>query len=196
LLIIIDSAGKLSHTRAPMKRHCHFLLATLFIIAVSFSAAAQFGNVGKLDTWTVKPVSRDQDPASENTYVKTVRAAKQNDFDRLVFEFEGAFPHYRIEYLQSGFYDSEGGRERIRTAGRAFLLMTFLQVPADEKQAGLLQAKGFLPKGNLRMPSLWSIDDKELSEGTYDFVAGVSARKPFRVTELRNPSRLVIDFQH
>ena len=187
---------ELSHTRAPMKRPSQFLFATLFVIAASLSAAAQFGNVGKLDTWTVKLVSRDQDPSTENTYVKVVRVAKQKDFDRLVFEFEGSFPHYRIEYLKSRFYDSEGGRKRIRTAGRAFLLMTFLQVSADEKQVGLLQAKGFLPKGNLRMPSLWSIDDKELSEGTYDFVAGVSARKAFRVIELRNPSRLVIDFKH
>ncbi|HXI23778.1 MAG TPA: hypothetical protein VNG71_07875 [Pyrinomonadaceae bacterium] len=179
-----------------MKRFGQFLLATLYILAATLPAAAQFGNVGKLDTWTVKPVSRDQEPSSENTYVKTVRAAKQKDFDRFVFEFEGAFPHYRIEYSKSRFYDSEGGRRRIRTPGRAFLMISLLQVSADDKQVGLLQAKGFLPKGNLRMPSLWSIDDLELFEGVYDFVAGVSARKAFRVTELRNPSRLVIDFQH
>jgi hypothetical protein len=179
-----------------MKRHCQFLVATLFILAASVTTAAQFGNLGKLDTWTVKPVSRDQEPASENTYVKIVRAAKQKDFDRLVFEFEGAFPHYRIEYLQSRFYDSEGGRKRIRTPGKVFLMMTFLQVPADEKQVGFSQTRGFIPKGNLHLPSLRSIDDKELLEGTYDFVAGASARKAFRVSELRNPSRLVIDFKH
>src|ERR1044072_383794 len=138
-----------------MKRLCQFLLATLFILAATLPAVAQFGNLGKLDTWTVKPVSRDQEPASENTYVKTVRAAKQKDFDRLVFEFEGAFPHYRVAYSKSRFYDSEGGRKRIRTPGRAFLLVTLLQVSADERQVGLLQAKGFLPKGNLRLPSLW-----------------------------------------
>ncbi len=179
-----------------MKRVRQFTLATVFILAASLPAAAQFGNVGKLDTWTVKTVSRDQDPSRENTYVKTVRAAKQNDFDRLVFEFEGAFPHYRIEYSKSRFYDSEGGRKRIRTPGKAFLIIALLQVSSDEKQVGLLEAKGFRPKGNLRLPSLWSIDDLELFEGTYDFVAGVSARKAFRVTELRNPSRLVIDFKH
>ena len=161
-----------------MQRLCQFLLATFFILAPCLPTAAQFGNAGSLNTWTIKLVSRDQEPSRENTYVKMVRAAKQKDFDRLVFEFEGAFPHYRIDYLKSRFYDSEGGRRRIRTAGRSFLLLTFLQVPADEKQVGLLQAKGFLPKGNLRMTSLWSIADKELFEGTYDFVAGVSARKP------------------
>jgi len=179
-----------------MKRLCQFLLATLFILAATLPATAQFGTTGKLDTWTVKPVSRDQEPSSENTYVKTVRAAKQKDFDRLVFEFEGAFPHYRIEYSKSRFYESEAGRKRIRTPGRAFLILSLLQVSADEKQVALLQTKGFLPKGNLHMPSLWSIDDLELFEGIYDFVAGVGARKAFRVTELRNPSRLVIDFKH
>ena len=179
-----------------MKRHCQFLLATLFIIAASLTATAQFGTAGELGTWTVKLVSRDQAPSSENTYVKTVRVAKQKDFDRLVFEFEGSFPHYRIEYLKSRFYDSEGGRRRIRTPGKSFLLITFLQVPADDKQVGFSEGKAFIPKENLRLPSLWSIDDRELFEGTYDFLAGVSARKDFRVTELRNPSRLVIDFKH
>ena len=172
------------------------LLTSAIIMSSSLMVAAQLGTVGELNTWTVKPVSRDHGPARENTYVKKVRAARKKDFDRLVFEFEGAFPSYRIEYLKSHFYESEGGRQRIRTAGRAFLLLTFIQVPADDKQVGFSEAKGFIPKGSLRLPSLSSVDDKELFEGTYDFVAGVSARKPFRVTELSNPDRLVIDFQH
>ena len=194
--ICIDTFDEARQTRAPMKRHRHILRATLFMLAASLPASAQFGNLGKLDTWTVKPVSRDHGPSRENTYVKTVRAAKQKDFDRLVFEFEGAFPTYRFEYLKSHFYESEGGRQRIRTAGKAFLLLTLLQVPADDKQVALSDAESFVPKGRLRLPALWSIDDKELFEGTYDFVARVSARKPFRVTELSNPARLVIDFKH
>ena len=180
-----------------MKRHFHrvvFAAAALLVMAAPIFA--QFGNVGDLNTWTVKPVSRDRAPSSENTYVKTVRADRQHDFDRLVFEFEGAFPHYRIEYLKSRFYDSEGGRHRIRTAGRVFLHLSFLQVPADDRQVNLTQAKGFVPKGKLRLPTLWSVDGVELFEGVYDFLAGVNARRPFRVTELSNPNRLVIDFKH
>jgi hypothetical protein len=180
-----------------MKYACTLaLVASGIVMSSSFMVFAQLGTAGELNTWTVKPVSRDHGPSRENTYVKTVRAAKQKDFDRLVFEFEGAFPTYRFEYLKSHFYESEGGRQRIRTAGKAFLLLTLLQVPADDKQVALSDAESFVPKGRLRLPALWSIDDKELFEGTYDFVAGVSARKPFRVTELSNPARLVIDFKH
>jgi len=60
----------------------------------------------------------------------------------------------------------------------------------------LIEAKGFIPKGKLNLPAVAQIDDRELFEGFYDFLIGVNGRKLFRVTELTNPSRLVIDFKY
>lgn len=170
--------------------------AGMLIFVIFLSALAQIENIGSFDTWTTKPFSRAHNSAAEASYVKTVRAAKQNGFDRVVFEFEGPVPNYRVEYLKSRFYESEGGRQRIRQPGNAFVLVNMFLIPTEEKQFKLSEAKDFVPKGSLRMPALQSVKDKQLFEGYYDFLLGVRSRKPYRVTELANPSRLVIDFKH
>jgi hypothetical protein len=46
------------------------------------------------------------------------------------------------------------------------------------------------------MPSLRQLADRGVWEGAYDFVLGIKARQPFRVTEAANPSRVVIDIKH
>src|SRR5215467_15190911 len=94
----------------PVRR---LLGANVLLFATFFAASAQLGTTGTLDTWTTKPVSREHDQARQLSYVKSVRAAKQNNSDRVVFEFVGPFPNYRIEYLKGRFYDGEGGRVRI-----------------------------------------------------------------------------------
>ncbi len=161
-----------------------------------FSAFAQIGNIGRLNTWTTREVARAHNSTSQASYVKTVRASEQNGFDRVVFEFEGPFPNYDLKYLKSPFYKGEAGRRRIRQPGKVFLMVEFFVVPTDDNQLKLHEVKDFTPKGRLRMPSVQSVKDEELFEGFYDFLVGVSARKPFRITELSNPSRLVIDFKH
>src|SRR2546423_13511649 len=169
--------------------------AGMFVFLALLTVPAQIDNVGTLNTWTTKPLSRAHNSSSLASYIKVVRATKQNGFDRVVFEFKDSFPNYRVEYLKSHFYDAEAGRVRIREPGNVFLQIEFFVVPTDE-QLKFSEAKGFVPKGRLRMPSLQSVKDKVLFEGFYDFLMGVSSRKPYRVTELSNPTRLVIDFKN
>jgi hypothetical protein len=52
------------------------------------------------------------------------------------------------------------------------------------------------PKSKLNFPTLMQIKSGVWFEGIQDFLIGVKAKKPFRVQELSNPSRLVIDFKH
>jgi hypothetical protein len=125
-----------------------------------------------------------------------VRAARQGAFDRVVFEFDGPVSNYSIKYLSSPYYESEGGRQRIRIAGSRFVEITLHIITTDEKQMALSEKKDFIPKGRLKMPSVLQLASKNLFEGYYDFLVGVRGRKAFRVTELSNPSRLVIDFKH
>jgi len=167
----------------------------MFALFALLSVPAQIDNAGVLNTWTTKPLSRAHNSSTRASYIKVIRTAKQNGFDRVVFEFEGPFPNYRVEYLKSHFYDAETGRIRIRQPGNVFLQVEFFVVPTDG-QLKFTEAKGFVPKGRLGMPSLQSVRDKVLFEGFYDFLMGVLSRKPYRVTELSNPTRLVIDFKH
>jgi len=52
------------------------------------------------------------------------------------------------------------------------------------------------PKKKLKFPTLMQIQQGVWFEGIQDFIIGVKAKKSFRVQELSNPSRLVIDFKH
>jgi hypothetical protein len=178
----------------PQTLACRRLLIAFFVLPL-VSAIGQIGNVGTLNTWTTKPISREHG-SGELVYVKKITAAKHKDFDRVVFEFEKQIPNYRIEYLKSHFYQGEAERVHIRSAGHAFVQAEFFTIPTSEEQLKLTEAKGFRPKGRLRMPAVQSVTDMGLFEGFFDFVIGVGSRKPFQVTELSNPARLVIDFKH
>ena len=74
--------------------------------------------------------------------------------------------------------------------------VTLNQIPVDEKQVKFIEAKNFIPRGKLKLPAVAQIEQREFFEGFFDFVIGVNGRKLFRVTELTNPARLVIDFKH
>lgn len=171
-----------------------FVIFTLSLLVLS--APAQIGNVGPLDDWTTKPVSREHRAINQVTYVKTVRADKRVKYDRVVFEFTGPLPNYRIEYLKSHFSEGEAGRVRIKSAGNAFIQVEMFTIPTAEEQLKFTEAKGFRPRGRLRFPTVQSVTDQGLFEGFYDFVIGVSSRKEFRMSEMSNPTRLVIDIEH
>jgi hypothetical protein len=153
----------------------------------------QFQNVGKLDTWTTRPFARQH---STTSFVRAVRVAKQKGFDHVVFEFDGPVPNYEIKYLKSGYYEGEAGRRRIRIAGSRFIQVTLNQIPIDENQVKVIEAKNFMPQGRLKLPAVAQLDQGEFFEGFFDFLIGVNGRKQFRVSELTNPSRLVIDFRY
>ncbi len=172
------------------------LIAPAFALLSICATAAQIGNVGKLEQWTTAPRSRDH-ASRELIYVKNARAARNKNFDRVVFEFSGQqLPNYRVEYLKSRFYQGEAERVRIKSAGNSFVQVEFLTIPTSEEQTRFTEANGFRPKGRLRMPVVHSVTDMGSFEGFYDFVIGVGSRQPFRVVELSNPARLAIDFKH
>lgn len=178
-----------------MKAPTHLLMTVVVWCFALSSAAAQSVNTGKLNTWTTRAVARTQQEAG-TTYIRAVRAGRHKTFDRVVFEFTEAMPNYRLQYLSSPFYESEGGRNRIKIAGRAFVQVNLNLIPTDEEQLRLREQKDFIPKGRLKQRSVWELDEAGLFEGYYDFLLGISARKPFRVSELKNPLRLVIDFRN
>jgi len=170
--------------------------ACSLVVLVVLSVSAQVSPAAKLGVWTNQVFENRHYDRQKNPYLRTVRVVRQKTFDRLVFEFDGPLPDCRIDYLKSRFYEGEDGRERIRIVGRAFIRIDLSQISADEKQLSFSDAKHFLPKGKLRLPTLLQMQDKGVGEGHYEFLLGLSARKAYRVTELENPSRVVIDLKH
>lgn len=167
-----------------------FCFSIMFFAAISIHA--QFEDEGKLNVWTTEKVQRN--PETENTpySVCKIRVAKQKGFDRVVFEFDDGKPQYVIQYLPSNIYQTEGGDREIKIAGNVFMVVNIYGIGVDDPPCEL---KSY-PKKKLNFPTLMQIQKAIWFEGIQDFLIGVKAKKPFRVQELSNPSRLVIDFKH
>jgi len=178
-----------------MKTFDRIIIAFILSVLTASTTAAQFRNTGRLNTWTVRAVARNHEGAG-TTYVRSVRAGRHPTFDRVVFEFAGSMPNYRVEYLRGRSYENEGGRQRIKIAGNAFVQVNLNLIPTDEEQMRLREQDSFMPKGRLKFRSVWELDEAGLFEGYYDFLLGIRARRQFRVSELSNPLRLVIDFKN
>ncbi len=169
------------------------LIFYFFIICLAgISVHAQFENEGKLNVWTTETVQRNPETEDISYSVCKVRVAKNKGFDRVVFEFDGGKPKYVIGYLPSNIYSTEGGDEKIKIAGNVFMVINIYGIGVDDPPCEL---KNY-PKKKLGFPSLMQIQSGVWFEGIWDFLIGVKAEKPFRVQELSNPSRLVIDFKH
>lgn len=142
--------------------------------------------------WTTRPVRRKRDAelAGGNAVLRDVRAARQRGFDRAVFEFAGAaLPGYRIEYARPPFRRGES-ENVVRISGAAFLSVRFEPAQAhDEAGRGTVNAA----TDRLRLPVIKEVAGIYDFEGQVGYVLGLAARKGFRVSELRSPTRLVID---
>ncbi|HSK76095.1 MAG TPA: hypothetical protein VLQ45_06525 [Thermoanaerobaculia bacterium] len=131
-------------------------------------------------------------PGIPPALLTAVRAAEHPGFDRVVFEFaEGPLPGYRVAYLQGPAHDCGSGDEK-PVAGGALLEVTLRPANAHtEKGEPTIPFR----EQPLTLPVLREIDRTCDFEAVVTWVLGVSSQKPFRVTELSGPPRLVVDVE-
>ncbi|MGB7924162.1 MAG: hypothetical protein WCF57_13045 [Pyrinomonadaceae bacterium] len=150
------------------------------------SAAAQGKN-----GWTNKPVERKKEGIAPIT-LRQVRAAEQDGFDRIVFEFkDNQVPGYRIEYVAK-ITDTA---ERVhKLFGKAFLRIDMNPAWAHSNETGAPSLAEREKRVNLS--TIIEFKQVEDFEGVVSYALGLSRKKSFRVTEMSNPARLVIDIKH
>ena len=170
-----------------------FIIVVFTGIALTSTAFGQWKNVGKLDTWTSATISRQNNDSNETAYLKNVRVGKNKGFDRLVFEFTGDVPRYQIEFVKAADLVATG-EDLIKVGGKFFIDVDFQMMPYPEPEDKI--ADVVLPKGNQKLPIFNEIKEIEWFEGYRSFALGLNAKKQFRVLQLKNPTRLVIDFKH
>ncbi|HEX2222955.1 MAG TPA: hypothetical protein VHN15_01980 [Thermoanaerobaculia bacterium] len=151
-------------------------------------AAAPEGFEGTLDiTEKEAPIS----PGSAT--LLEVRTAPHPGFDRIVFEFQdGPLPGYRVEYLAETAEQCGSGDE-VRTEGGGQMLVRFhtAQAHTEDGKPSVAERE--------RRPGLPVLKEAKLMcdfEGYVDWVLGVSTRKPYRVMELSEPPRLIVDVRY
>ncbi len=126
-------------------------------------------------------------PAAKLT---AVRAGTQDGFDRVVFDFAGALPGTEtVSYVAGLSEDGSGAPVTVR--GTAYLKVVFSVAEAHN-----VDGTPSFPQGRRVDPGLAAVKEVALLgdyEGYVSFGLGLVGKVGFRVFELSNPSRVVID---
>lgn len=122
-----------------------------------------------------------------------VRSARHDGYDRVVFEFLGdQLPTYKIEYIDKPVRACGSGNV-VPFAGDGWLSVRFSGAHAHTEEG-----KPTISDRE-RSPNLPVVKDLKLIcdfEAEVEWVMGNAAPNRYRVLELKNPTRLVVDVKH
>ena len=140
-------------------------------------AAAPFGT---------GPVARERAPRTAPQLV-SVRVDERDGYDRVVFTFDGSAPGYRVRYLPR--VDGPGGRP-LALRGTAIVEVTFEPARARGPDGRTTFPAGAITPSSSVLRQVRFAGD---FEGQVTFGIGAAGRGGFRVSELRDPTRVAID---
>ena len=122
-----------------------------------------------------------------------IRTARNEGFDRVVIEFhDPEMPSYRIEYVDQPVRQCGSG-EVVPIEGDAWLLIRLEPANAHDEQGRPTVAERSFRPG---LPTLREVSILCDFEAQVEWVIGVASPNLFRVMELGDPARLVIDVRH
>lgn len=138
------------------------------------------------DRWTTDPVEK---AGNEVTTLEAVRHAAHEGYDRIVFEFDGPLPGYKVSYATPPVHQCGSG-ENVVVQGDAVIKVNMYPANAHtEAGQPTVATRDYLLSGrNVKQFKL--ICD---FEAVVEWVVGVSVRAEYRVLELSDPVRLVVD---
>jgi len=165
--------------------------AGLLSLFVALTACSTI-NGGSQQPGPIPPFEGSMSPVRVNrpNVVPNVLAEHHVDqrrgFDRVEFEFERrALPGYTVRYVSDpGRICRTGQRTEVR--GTRFIQVVF--EPTDSDVPDTWQSTNFT---NLR-----GVRQTCARAGEVTYIIGLANREPFRVIELQNPPRVVIDVAH
>jgi hypothetical protein len=143
-------------------------------------------------TGTLNPTHQGH-AATHVVLVQKAETACCNGFDRIVFTCEGFHhPTWKVRYVHPPIQGCGSGNN-IAVAGNAFLQISMdtAQAHTDAGQPTITDRDRHVNCPNLKQVVLTC--DFEAKVG---FVFGLDSKKPYRVVELQNPTRLVIDVKN
>jgi hypothetical protein len=167
--------------------------ALLLLLVVAFVAGvwdAQYGeeatpgrSAAPFQTGTAER-KRARGPAPE---LVAVEIAEREGYDRVLFSFEGSMPGYRVRYVPQV---SDAAGQQLPLRGEAFVEVTFEPAQArDPDGTPTFSAAPLTPQSQALRHVRLAGD----FEGQVRFGLGVAGRGGFRVSELRNPTRVAVD---
>ncbi|NMO19703.1 hypothetical protein HPC49_23910 [Pyxidicoccus fallax] len=142
--------------------------------------------------WTARNVELKRRPGKSVT-LRSVRAGQHADYDRVVFEFEGMqLPGYALEYVDKPIIQCGSG-DPTPVAGQGWLQVRLTPARGHDDQGRATVAEREMKPG---LPIILELERTCDFEGEVTWVLGNKKPNKFRVMELRDPARLVVDVQH
>lgn len=134
-----------------------------------------------------------QRPEAGVAVLRDVRAASQEGFDRVVFEFEGsAVPGYHVEYVDRPVIQCGSG-EPVEVAGDGWLEVRLVPAQAHTEEGRPTAGER---ERRLSLPVIKELQSTCDFEAHVTWVLGVASPNRYRVQELSNPARLIVDVRH
>jgi hypothetical protein len=154
--------------------------------------AAVDGPADTSGTWTAGVTRVEREPAGVAT-LRAVRSARNDGFDRIVLDFgTDPLPAYDVEYIDRPIRQCGSG-DAVPVAGDGWLRI-HAQPARGHTDAG--EATVVERNRTLELPVLAALVMTCDFEAHVEWVAGVRSPNRYRVLELRNPTRLVVDIRH
>jgi hypothetical protein len=131
-----------------------------------------------------------QPPDGPSAKLAAIRAAHHPGYDRVVFQFEGAeVPGYRIEYVRE-ITLGESDDQYLTLQGGALVQATFQGSASDDYRPSTQTVPDKFTPGLSQVKQVGLAEDWE---GVVRLGIGLDHRAGFRVLELPDPARVVVD---
>jgi hypothetical protein len=124
-----------------------------------------------------------------------VRTAVHDGCDRIVFEFrDGPPPGYQVEYRPGPFNRGESN-EPLEVQGSAYLLVRLDKASGADQSSPTASPTYTGPRAltDLGLHHAVEVVNAEDFEGILTWVIGLDSQRPFTVTTLSSPPRVVVD---
>jgi LPXTG-motif cell wall-anchored protein len=119
-----------------------------------------------------------------------LRAGRHASFDRVVFQLDGPIPSYSVRYVPAVRLDGSGGP--LQLPGGEFLEVVVRAPTHDDDGRPVLSPTRLRPD----FPAVLEVNAPGSFEGQTTVGIGVASRVGFRVQELADPTRIVVDLAH
>ena len=129
--------------------------------------------------------------AEQSALLVSIRTAHHATYDRVVFEFSGHAPAYRVSYVAQVTTDGEGAPVALK--GDHFLQVAFQGATLDRATQGGTGSYTGPKRITPLLPSVQELAFAGDFEGVLSWGVGVDGARAFRVVPLSSPTRVAID---
>lgn len=144
-------------------------------------------------SWTIGIVESADAPPAVSAVLRELREGRHAGFDRMVFEFEnGVIPAYQVEYIDRPVRRCTDG-ESVSLPGDGYLRIRMQPARAHTAAGTPTIHRG---ERKYRLPVLQQAEMICDAEETLEWVLATAVPNGYRVIELTDPARLVIDIRH